>query len=67
MEQPMQVLSAIHWRTNCANLALVLQNSLDMPQSENLQKGNRQRHAWSASTSCLLQFLRLGHVQTGSQ
>ncbi len=34
--------------------------SSDMPQSDNLQKGDTQRHAGSGSTSCLLQILRLG-------
>ncbi len=42
----------------------VLQNSSDMPQSENLQRSNRQRHAGSGSTSCVLQIFRLGgHVR----
>ncbi len=42
----------------------VLQNRSDMPQSENLQKGDRRRHAEPGSTSCILQILGLGHVRS---
>ncbi len=42
---------------------MILQNSSDIPHSESLQMDDRQRHAGSGSTSCLLQVLRLGHVR----
>ncbi len=38
----------------------VLQNSLDMPRPDNVQSGDRLRHARYGSPSCLLQIFGLG-------